>query len=112
MRKPSFVFTHSSVCDTLTLRNLWFWKQEGKLPPSPASAYKWNIYIFQAWYRELLLKDEWDDDMRIFDLNWSQYDHFCCKYQKDKVATMLAPAVPVGYKQPMDPITRWDKVIR
>jgi hypothetical protein len=22
------------------------------------SAYKWSIYIFQAWYRELLLKDK------------------------------------------------------
>jgi hypothetical protein len=21
-------------------------------------AYKWSIYIFQAWYRELLLKDK------------------------------------------------------
>jgi hypothetical protein len=41
--------------------------------------------------------------------HWSQYDHFCHEYQKDKVATMPAPAVPIGYKQPMDSITGWDE---
>jgi hypothetical protein len=58
------------------LRNLWFKRQEGLLP-----------------------KDEWDDDMKIFDLDWSQYDHFCHEYQQDNVVTMPAPAVPIGYKQ-------------
>jgi hypothetical protein len=52
------------------LRNLSLWKQEGKLS-SITSAYKWSICIFQPWYRELLLKDECDDDMKIFDLDWS-----------------------------------------
>jgi hypothetical protein len=79
---------------------------EASGPPPPPGAIKWNIYIFQAWYRELLLKDGWDDEMKTFDLDWSQYDHFCHEYQKDKVTTMSAPAVPIGYKQPMDPITR------
>jgi hypothetical protein len=55
---------------------------------------------------------EWDDDMKIFALDWNQYDQFCYEYQKDKVATMPAPAVPIGYEQPMDPITRWDKGVR
>jgi hypothetical protein len=83
--------------------------------PSPiTSAYKWNIYIFQAWYRELLLKDEWDDDMKIFDLDLSQYDHFCHECQKDKVSTMPAPAVPIGYKQAISlhsskEMKQWDK---
>jgi hypothetical protein len=72
-------------------------------------AYNQSIYIFQAWHRELLLKDKCDDDIKIFDLDWSQYDQFCCKLQKDKVATMPAPAIPTGYKQPMDPVTGWDK---
>jgi hypothetical protein len=50
--------------------------------------------------------------MKIFDLDWSQCDHFCCKYQKDKFATMPAPAIPKGYKQPMDPIAGWDKGVQ
>jgi hypothetical protein len=58
------------------------------------------IYIFQAWYRELLLKDAWDDGMKIVNLDWSHYDCFCREYQKDKVTTMPAPAGPIGYKQP------------
>jgi hypothetical protein len=69
------------------------------------------IYIFQAWYRDLLLKDKCDDDMKIFDLDWSQYDHFCHEYQTDKVATMPAPAIPIGYKQPLDPFAGWDKEV-
>ena len=83
----------------------------GKTSPI-TGAYKQSIYIFQAWYRELLLKDEWDNDMKIFDLDWNQYDCFCHEYQKDKVATMPAPAVPIGYKQPMDPVAGWDKGVR
>jgi hypothetical protein len=48
---------------------------ETKQKTSPISgACMQNIYIFQAWYWELLLKDEWDDDMKIFDLDWNQYD--------------------------------------
>jgi hypothetical protein len=47
--------------------------------------------------------------MKIFDLDWGQYDQFCHKYQKDKVATMPEPVIPIGYKQPMDPTARWDK---
>jgi hypothetical protein len=39
----------------------------GKASPI-TSAYKQNIYIFQAWHKELQLKDKWDDDMKIFDL--------------------------------------------
>jgi hypothetical protein len=50
--------------------------------------------------------------MKIFNLDWNQYDCFCHEYQKDKVATMPGPAVPIGYKQPMDPVARWDKGIR
>jgi hypothetical protein len=53
--------------------------------------------------------DGTSNDMKIFDLDWIQYDCFCHEYQKDKVATMPAPAAPIGYRQPMDPITRWDK---
>ncbi len=45
--------------------------------PPITGAYKQNIYIFQAWSRELLLKDEWDDDVQIFDLDWNQYDNCC-----------------------------------
>jgi hypothetical protein len=66
-------------------------ESQGKTFPI-TDAYKWSICIFQAWYRELLLKDDWDDD-------WNQYDHFCHEYHKDKVTTMPAPAVPIGYKQ-------------
>jgi hypothetical protein len=80
----------------------------GKTSPI-TGAYKQSIYIFQAWYRDLLLKDEWDNDMKIFGLDWDQYDQFCYYYQRDKVTTMSAPVVPIGYKQPMDPIARWDK---
>jgi hypothetical protein len=58
----------------------------GKISPI-TRAYKQSIYIFQVWYRDLLLKNKWDNDMKIFDLNWSQYDCFCHEYQKDKVAT-------------------------
>jgi hypothetical protein len=83
----------------------------GKTSPI-TGAYKWSIYIFQAWYRDLLLKNEWDDDMKIFVLNWSQYNCFCCKYQRDKVATMPTSAIPIGYKQPIDPIARWDKGVQ
>ncbi len=68
--------------------------------------------ISLPWCMELLLKDEWDDDMKIIDLDWNQYDWFCRKYQKDKVATIPAPAAPIAYKQPMDPIARWDNGIR
>jgi hypothetical protein len=83
----------------------------GKASPI-TGAYKQSIYIFQAWNRELLLKDEWNDDMKIFDLDWGQYAQVCREYQRDKVATMPAPAVPMGYKQPMDPITEWDKGVQ
>jgi hypothetical protein len=76
------------------------------------SAYKQNICIFQAWYRELLLKGECDDNIKIFDLDWSQYDHFCHEYQKDKVATMPPPVVPIRYKHPMDPVAGWNKGVR
>jgi hypothetical protein len=76
------------------------------------SVYMQSIYIFQAWYRELLLKDEWGNDMKIFDLDWNQYDQFCHEYQKDKVTTMPVPAVPIGYKQPMDLVAKWDRGVR
>jgi hypothetical protein len=50
--------------------------------------------------------------IKIFNLDWNQYNHFCCEYQKDRVATMPPPAVPIGCKQPMYPIARWDKGVR
>jgi hypothetical protein len=52
--------------------------------------------------------DEWGDNLKIFDLDWSQYDCFCHEYQRDKPAS----AVPIGDKQPMDSIARWDKDVR
>jgi hypothetical protein len=46
----------------------------GKTSPI-TGAYKPSIYIIQAWHRKLLLMDEWDDDMKIFDLDWNKYDY-------------------------------------
>jgi hypothetical protein len=53
-----------------------------------------NIYIFQAWYRELLVKDEWNNDTKIFDLDWGQYDQFCHEYKRDKVTTIQHQQCP------------------
>jgi hypothetical protein len=95
MMKPSFVFTHCLIgLSGTAIEDLVVLEARGKTFPI-TGAYKWSIYIFQAWYRELLLKDEWNDDMKIFDLDWSQYDQFCHEYQRDKVVTMPAPTIPM-----------------
>jgi hypothetical protein len=48
------------------LRNLCFQRRENV--PHHQCLKAEYIYIFQAWHRELLLKDKWDNDMKIFDL--------------------------------------------
>ena len=67
MTKPSFLFTATLI--SLSQGDIEeFVVPEARGKTSPITgAYKGNIFIFQACYRELLLKDEWDDDTKIFD---------------------------------------------
>jgi hypothetical protein len=67
MMKSSFVFTLIGLSHT-DIEDLVVMEARGKTSPI-TGAYKQSIYIFQAWYRELLLKEEWNDDMKIFYLD-------------------------------------------
>jgi hypothetical protein len=75
MTKPSqfCIYTLISLPHRDDIEELMVPETRGKASPI-TGAYKQSIYIFQAWYRDFLLKDEWDDDMKIFDLDWNQYD--------------------------------------